>query len=58
MNCADYVGDFCVNGLCPKITHIKMSCDECWYNEGCADCYNYVKNSDYGTCEGDKDGNY
>lgn len=55
MECHDYVGEFCINGLCPKISNSKIKCEECWYNDGCKDCINPY----YNLCEGGKDnGNY
>ena len=37
--CPDYCGLACVNGTCPKIENKWYRCNDCWFYEGCKDCY-------------------
>lgn len=48
--CVNYVGIFCVNGLCPKANYdeyketnipLKQFCKHCLYYKGCEDCCFY-----------------
>lgn len=55
--CKDYVGSACVDGTCPRANteeyaercmDVILSCDDCFYYEGCEDCIL----SDTGYCNG------
>jgi len=58
-SCPAYCGVACVSGSCPNALHADhpqlypdwVSCSECPYNKGCADC----AWAGTGICEGDPD---
>ena len=40
--CANYCGVTCVDGSCPNaddFTYDRTDCVDCFYNNGCDDCY-------------------
>lgn len=38
MTCKNYTGVMCITGHCPSKDK-NFKCEDCFYNEGCADCY-------------------
>lgn len=37
--CKGYCGVACVGGYCPKVFKPWYSCEDCFYYQGCDDCY-------------------